>query len=398
MFSMTPITATLRAAAALLCRSVRTDPGKSEKFKKAQQWQSDGHVRFFESTDRGDGKKINLSHSFSGHERNRLFLSQHGRRFTDATLVSGMASKADGRGTVIWDFDRDGWLDFAAVNANTPQLQVFHNRIGQAGGQGNYIAFRFVGGNQHGQPSPTYSARDGYGAKVFVHLPDGRTLVREHRCGEGFSAQNSATLLVGIGASQRAEKIVVQWPSGIQQQHKAVNAGELLVCHEASTRIPFARKRYAPESPVTVAQFRPRPEYLSLRDPSIRANPRNDFTLYLAMATWCEKCKAELPQLAYLRSLHPPGQLRIVGIPADRSETSEVLRGYMDEYAPSYELSGTLTASDRETFENVLGESLHKDSLSIPAVLLVDSVGMVKDALNGVPSASWLRKAMAQSP
>ena len=45
----------------------------------------------------------------------------------------------------------------------------------------------------------------------------GRTLLREHRAGEGFSAQNSATLIVGLGAHQRAERAVrvrKLWPSG----------------------------------------------------------------------------------------------------------------------------------------------------------------------------------------
>ena len=76
------------------------------------------------------------------------------------------------------------------------------------------IAVRFVGGNHRARPGTGTSNRDGYGARVEV-VVDGTTLLREHRCGEGLAAQNSATMLVGIGAHPAAESVTVRWPSGV---------------------------------------------------------------------------------------------------------------------------------------------------------------------------------------
>ena len=129
----------------------------------------------------------------SGSERNNLFLSREAREFVDLSGLSGVDDPADGRSLAIFDYDRDGWLDFAVVNANTPLLQIFRNQIGgRSGVQGEVLAVRFEGGNRTAKPAEGLAPRDGYGALVEVVLGEDR-LVREHRAGEGFAAQNSAT-------------------------------------------------------------------------------------------------------------------------------------------------------------------------------------------------------------
>ena len=75
-----------------------------------------------------DGKQ--LRHSFSGHERNHLFLNRDGKRFDDVSVISGLDNIADSRAFVYWDYDRDGWQDIALVNANYPLLNFYRNEIG----------------------------------------------------------------------------------------------------------------------------------------------------------------------------------------------------------------------------------------------------------------------------
>lgn len=41
--------------------------------------------------------------------------------------------------------------------------------------------------------------------------------MEEHRCGEGYSTQNSRTLLIGIGEILKLESLVVKWPSGREE-------------------------------------------------------------------------------------------------------------------------------------------------------------------------------------
>jgi hypothetical protein len=103
------------------------------------------------------------------------------------------------------------------------------------------------------QPDPDESCRDGYGAVVTVELAD-RRLVREHRCGEGFAAQNSSTLLIGIGDNPAASRVSVRWPSEQTQQIDNVPAGTLLTAYEDSSQAPdgegFHSESYRIESVV----------------------------------------------------------------------------------------------------------------------------------------------------
>ena len=139
----------------------------------------------------------------------------------------------NGRAFATLDFDRDGRIDLAVVNANEPFCELFANRSKA----GHILALRFVGGNDRDEVSREWSGRDGYGVSVEVDVGE-RTLLREHRAGEGFSAQNSATLIVGLGAHLRADTVRVYWPSGRTQRATDVGAGVLLTVYENSRYSP----------------------------------------------------------------------------------------------------------------------------------------------------------------
>jgi len=177
---------------------VRTDQQLAkDEFRTSDQWEFDPVSnrrrtvmtrRFQDGGVVADGKQ--LRHSFSGHERNHLFLNRNGKRFDDVSVISGLDNIADSRAFVYWDYDRDGWQDIALVNANYPLLNFYRNEIGsdpRIAVRNRMIALRFVGGNQSAAASTKFTARDGYGATVSISLGNA-TLTREHRCGEGFAA------------------------------------------------------------------------------------------------------------------------------------------------------------------------------------------------------------------
>src|SRR5262245_47412604 len=68
--------------------------------------------------------------SFSGHERDNLFINLGDGQFKDVSGVSGANDPGDGRVFALLDFDRDGWWDIASINANTPSLKLYENRFG----------------------------------------------------------------------------------------------------------------------------------------------------------------------------------------------------------------------------------------------------------------------------
>ena len=179
------------------------------------------------------GARLDAGASLSGYQRNRLFLNVEGRDFIDLSGLSAADSPADGRAFATLDFDRDGRIDLAIVNANEPLCELFANRSKA----GHILALRFVGGNERDEVSREWSVRDGYGVSVEVDV-GGKTLLREHRAGEGFSAQNSATLIVGLGAHLRADAVRVRWPSGRTQRTTDVEAGVLLTAYENSRHSP----------------------------------------------------------------------------------------------------------------------------------------------------------------
>lgn len=186
-------------------------------------------------------------HSLNGHERNHYFANRAGRSFSDISALTGLDNPADSRGFGVIDYDRDGWPDVAMVNANQPLFNLYHNEMANAGYKNGMIALRFVGGNKTPLPSKEWSCRDGFGAKVWVDLQD-QKLVREHRCGDGWSTQNSATMIVGIGNRPTAASVQVRWPSGKTASTPSVAEGTLLIAFEnpsdsptgnAFVRIPY---------------------------------------------------------------------------------------------------------------------------------------------------------------
>ena len=149
-------------------------------------------------------------------------------RFEDRSLLSGADSIADGRVVGLLDFNRDGLTDLALVNANAPRFQLFRNETKTESG---VVALRLQGGQRAGPPEPGWSNRDAIGARVRVQVGDLK-LYRHLQAGEGFAAQNSRTLLIGIGSAKIADEVEVLWPSGRRTVLKSVAAGQLLTVDE----------------------------------------------------------------------------------------------------------------------------------------------------------------------
>ena len=166
--------------------------------------------------------------SFSGYERDHLWLQDDSGRFQEVSGVSGLDHEGDGRAWARLDVDGDGAPDIVTVSANTPTVQLFENRIPS---RGHSIRLRLEGGNTSPTAAPGWSNRDAIGARVVVTVGD-RVLHRELRAGEGMAGQSSRTLLVGLGDATQAERVEVRWPSGRTTVLGAVASDTLTVIHE----------------------------------------------------------------------------------------------------------------------------------------------------------------------
>jgi thiol-disulfide isomerase/thioredoxin len=360
-----------------------------------------------------DQKEIsNITHSFSGKERNRLFLNDHAAQFLDLSGLSGVDSSADGRVFVRLDYDRDGWPDFAVVNSSRPFLQLYRNKLGelspsttQAAGKSpspvnNLIAVRFVGGNVSASSSTRLSHRDGWGAKVLVTLggeDHKRTLLREHLCGEGMAGQNSSTMLIGIGNASDAEQIEIHWPSGEEQTVPRVAAGSLVTVFENPAASPRDEahiiepyRRAAASPPVTPIELA-----AGVRRFDVSAHSSSELTVVTTMASWCAACAKHQPLLGFLPEAFEKGEVGVVGFPIDREDPAQAVREFVSRHNSTYPLMLDPTVAQRDAIESILGDAAGTDAL--PSSIVTDTSGRVLVAQSGIPTVSQLRKLLAES-
>jgi thiol-disulfide isomerase/thioredoxin len=326
-----------------------------------------------------DGKRVLRSHSFSGSESNSVFYNRNGKAFDDISGISGLDSIADGRAFAYFDYDHDGKTDVVLTNSNNPQLQLFHNEVPTSG---NSVSVQLVGGNTSSEQSEEWSPRDGYGAHVLVDIGAGQ-LRRELRCGDGFAAQNSRTLTIGIGHSKGVDKLTVEWPSGKRSEFGTLAAGHLAIVHENAAEAELGEggvRVEATEVPQTTGLA---PTMANLKLP-IEA----DLAVVVTMATWCPICRGEIPNLTRLAEA-TAGKIAFYGLPIDPDDTDKKLSKYRIDASPPYEILRNLTAAQREEIDQLMEK--HFGDHPLPTTFIVDSTGRVLLMQKGIPTVSQLR-------
>ena len=360
---------------------------------------SDPSLNFDPDSDIGTVLPIeqNPGVSHSGHERDHLFINLGGTQYMDVGALSGLDDPSDGRTFALFDYDRDGWLDFAMMNANNPLSRLYRNKLGDRPGaaeRGRMVALRFRGANTSAQASPGSAPRDGYGAQARLTIEDGRTLLREYRCGEGLAAQNTAMLLVGIGSSATVPKLEVTWPSGKKQELARVAAGSLVTAYEDPAQSPdgsgFAVGSYGAKTPLPDTKK----SQAVLANLRIQGADTAPVKLITTMATWCPKCKGELPQIEVLRSAFPKELLTMQGVCVDSTDTPEMVAQYVQEHQPAYEMVTNLSAGDVQAIKAVVRHTTGIEGDVFPATLVTDRSGRVLYSTTGVPSVSDVRKVV----
>jgi Flp pilus assembly protein TadD len=195
-------------------------------------------------------------HSWNGNERNVFYLNLGDGNFEDASAVTGLDFREDGRAFAVFDFDGDGDADLVLHNRTGPQLRLLRNDLANSN---RSIAFRLTG---------TKSNRDAIGARIEVETPRGRQ-VRYLGCGSGFLSQHSKELVFGLGPHEAAIQVRVRWPGGVLAEFSNLKSGHryFLVEGEPTPREePFSapvvqRKEPEAERP----DHRPRVEVMPAR-------------------------------------------------------------------------------------------------------------------------------------
>jgi hypothetical protein len=155
-----------------------------------------------------------------------LFLNHGGGRFRDVagTVGGGFDTPRVARGLAVADFDRDGDVDVLLTTNGGPAV-LFRN---DGSGGNRSIRLRLAG---------TRSNRDAIGSVVRL-TAGGVTQTRVVRSGSSYLSQSELPLTFGLGPRDRADLVVVTWPSGRTEEFKNVGAGKAYDIVEGKGIVP----------------------------------------------------------------------------------------------------------------------------------------------------------------
>jgi tetratricopeptide (TPR) repeat protein len=148
---------------------------------------------------------IRADDTWSGYERNVLYVNNGDGTFSDVSGAAGIDFLEDGRSFALADFDHDGRFEMLVKNRNAPQVRLMKNVIH---GLGASASFRLRG---------TKCNRDAIGATVIVETGAQRQ-ARTLQAGSGFLSQHSKEVFFGLGDAKDSFEATIRWPSGLVQE------------------------------------------------------------------------------------------------------------------------------------------------------------------------------------
>ena len=157
--------------------------------------------------------------NLSAYERNRLFFNYEGREFIDLSYQSGADIDSDSRSAIAADFDRDGDLDLLVASVGGGPLRLFMNQIPS---DGKSVRVLLEG---------TKSNRLGVGTRLQIEVGS-RRIVRDVFPANGLMGQHPTEAVIGVGAVNEIDRLLVHWPSGHTQTFQNVPVGGTLQIRE----------------------------------------------------------------------------------------------------------------------------------------------------------------------
>lgn len=349
-----------------------------------------GYLRNF----RDLNDQVSRGKSFSGYERNSLFLNRSGEGFTDVGSILGVDFDDDARAVAVVDWDRDGDLDMWVANRSAPQLRLLLNH--QPDQNASSIGILLEGNG-------TSSNRDAIGARLKLSLgADGSSAqMRSLRAGDGFLSQSSRWIHFGVGMdSHQAFQLEVGWPDGNRKVYDGLRSGGRYTIKQGQGVVGDGRLNGEPFSLATlassdddvapqrngfwVANQVPFPE-LTYTDSSGQEQTTTQFlgkpVLINLWATWCAPCLVELKELGgHATDLESLGAtvlaLNVDGLSVDGGLESKTPPARVLTRA-GYTMPHGVARQENLGKIEILIEYLssRRASLSVPTSILVDAKG-----------------------
>lgn len=347
-----------------------------------QQYQSD-HM----------GKLFEQGFSFSGFERDKLYVNQEGQRFVDISGLSGLDSVTDGRGAAYGDFDNDGDLDVFLTALQGQVHHLFRNNVGDDNG---FVRISLSG---------TDSGTDAFGAVVRMGTSAG-VQAKIKAGGSGFVSQSDPRLLFGIGQDVTVPWIEVHWPSGTVQRFDGESSGAGVARAGSSLHIvegqfdlssveedPFSLPDPAKPGDVVFNSLRQRrgDEFPAVVLVDQRTGETHDFAswrqpgrryLVNLWATWCVPCRQEMPELEKLYPELQAAGVDLLGISLDTGKARARVPRFLDRAGITYPSFTTQASTLEQLFAG--------DQIFVPLSYVIDAEGRIDAVFSG-----WSRESEA---
>ncbi len=317
--------------------------------------------------------------SFSGYERDPLYLNLGTKKFTDISGVSGIDSISDGRAAVFADFDNDGDLDVFSTTIQGQAQLLFRNNVGQ---DNNFLRIVLVGGDKTGL--------DAFGSVVRVKSSAG-TMTKIKSGGSGFVSENDPRLLFGLGKDTKAESVEVTWPNGTVERFAGdAAANSTLLLKEGTGKIEtvsIGRTKLA--DPLTNAEIfarnlkiavgKPLPDFEVKSMAGAKGTIQKQFkngrkTLINIWATWCIPCATEMPELQKIQPNLAARGIDLIGLNVDVEPNARIKKYLLEKHLGYRNFTGGVPAIE---------QIYATDDLSVPLSILVDEKGIVRDLIPG---------------
>ena len=342
---------------------------------------------------------IRSDHTWSGFERNVVYVNNHDGTFSDVSAAIGLDFPEDSRSFALADFDHDGRLELFLKNRNAPQLRILENVEANLPPS---IVFRLQG---------TKSNRDAIGTSITIETRAGRQ-TRTLQAGSGFLSQHSKEIFFGLGDTTGAVRASIHWPSGLVQSLDNLPINHRIWIEEGSapSRMdPFLKSpALAPNSqpseslPENVETWLlapvPAPTF-SLPDLSGKIHTlTTEPTLLYFWTTKSPAHRDALNQLEKNFSTWTLGGLRLLALNVDdfvqAPQNATALPGLR------YSFPILRTSEDVAAVYNLVYRQLfdrHRD-LSLPAAFLVDDQGLIVKVYQGRISPDHVARDLQRIP
>ncbi|MGK0220498.1 MAG: thiol-disulfide isomerase/thioredoxin [Planctomycetota bacterium] len=345
--------------------------------KKAEDFESQsvGNAGYL---NRHNTQMFQEGRSFSGNERDKLWIGAGDASFVDLSDLSGADSANDGRAVIAADLDDDGDVDLFVHELQRERHALYRNDLNSS--YGKFLKLRLRATSAH------YEA---IGASVRV-IAAGHSTAQVLSRGSGYGSCSPPELVFGLGLkTEQSVTAIVNWPGGAEERFEglAPNSRMLLV-EGAGAGVAFAAHTRSLPNPlptglrVKVGQKIPSFRALDADGEEVDvdlAKLGGGRPVYLNLwASYCVPCIKELPDL---QKIHSSGEYAVVGISMDSPlelERAQAMFKKRGAKFPSF-YAGADAQGDGASVSTLLD----LERLPIPTTLVLSPEGVLLSIIRG---------------